>query len=162
MQRANRFFGVGLLLSCALPLRADSIDPLAYADVVTPLGLARLADESGDGQLAAWLEAPNRRDLTLVAMRAAPFAAAPERLVPALALHMCGRDPVLAPEGAHALAQIAERLTPSSLANREALVADVKLAQSALACAKADDAPLRADLSARAQLAEAALSQLVP
>ncbi len=148
------------MLLCALPLRADSADPLAYADVVTPLGLARLADESGDGQLATWLKAPNRRDLTLVAMRAAPFAAAPERLVPALALHLCGRDPVLAPESAHALAQISERLTPSSLANREALVADVKQAQSALACAQADDPPLRPDLSALAQVVDAALSQL--
>lgn len=146
----------------ALPLRADSADPLAYADVVSTLGLSRLADEAGDAQLGAWLKTPNRRDLTLVAIRATPFAAAPERLVPALTPHLCGRDPVLAPESALALAQIAERLTPSSMANREALVADVKEARAALACAKEEEVHVRPDLLASALLFEAALNQLVP
>jgi hypothetical protein len=121
-----------------------------------------LADEVGDAQLAAWLKTPDRRDLTLVGIRAAPFAAAPERLVSALTPHLCGRDPVLAPESALALGQIAERLTPSGLANREALLADVKEARASLACAKAEDAQLRADLLATALLVEAALSQLSP
>jgi hypothetical protein len=161
MQRANGVFGVGLLL-LALPLRADGADPLAYADMVSTLGLSRVADEAGDAQLGAWLKTPSRRDLTLVAIRAAPFAAAPEQLVPALTPHLCGRDPVLAPESAVALAQIAERLTPSNLANREALVADVKEARAALACAKSEDAHVRPDLVATSLLLEAALSQLSP
>jgi hypothetical protein len=161
MQRANSVFGVGLLL-LALPLRADSEDPLAHADVVSTLGLERLADEAGDAQLLAWLKTPNRRDLALVAVRSAPFAAAPERLVPALAPHLCGRDPVIAPETALALAQIAERLTPSELAAREALLADVKEARAALACAKGEGAPIRSDLLATVQVVDAALSQLVP
>jgi hypothetical protein len=161
MQRANSVFGVGLLL-LALPLRADGADPLVHADVVSTLGLERLADEAGDAQLSAWLKTPSRRDLTLVAVRAAPFAAAPERLVPALSPHLCGRDPVVAPEAALALAQIAERLTPSGLAAREALLADVKEARAALSCARAEGAPIRADLLAIVQVVEAAFSQLAP
>lgn len=161
MQRANSVLGVALLF-LALPLRADSADPLAHADVVSTLGLARLADEAGDAQLATWLKTPGRRDLTLVAVRATPFAAAPERLIPALAPHLCGRDPVLAPESALALAQIAERLTPSGLAAREALLADVKQARAALGCVKAEGAPMRADLLATAQVVDAAFSQLAP
>jgi hypothetical protein len=161
MQRANSVLGAGLLL-LALPLSADSPDPLAHADIVSTQGLARLADEAGDARLLAWLKTPDRRDLTLVAVRAAPFAAAPERLVPALAVYLCGRDPVLAPESGQALVQIAERLTPSGLALREALLADVSEARSALACAKGDEAPIRPDLLARALLVEAALSQLLP
>jgi hypothetical protein len=162
MRRPNSVFGVGLLL-LALPLRADGGDPLAHADVVSTLGLARLADEVGDAQLLAWLKTPSRRDLTLVAVRATPFAAAPERLVPALAPHLCGRDPVLAPESALALAQIAERLTPSNLAAREALIADLKEARAALGCAKSDGAPaIRPDLLATVQIVDAAFSQLAP
>jgi hypothetical protein len=79
-----------------------------------------------------------------------------------LAPHLCGRDPVLAPETALSLAQIAERLTPSSLASREALLSDVSEARKSLNCVKGDGVAMRADLIATAQVVDAALSQLAP
>lgn len=147
---------VGWLASGA---QALANDPLAQADVVSVIGLARVADEVGDSTLGSWLKTTERRDLTLVAVRASPFAFAPERLVVQLAPVLCGRDPVLAPEASVALAQIAERLQPAGLAAREAAAHDLRQARVALSCVK--DQPLpRADLVAAALLLDAALAQL--
>lgn len=159
MRRANIVLAtcLGLLASGAQALAAD---PLAQADLVSPIGLARLADEVGDASLTGWLKAPNRRDLTLVAVRATPFAFAPERLIVQLAPVLCGRDPVLAPEAGVAMAQIAERLQPSELAAREAAAYDLRKAREALGCVKQEPLP-RADLVAAALLLDAALAQLL-
>lgn len=160
MRRANIALAaaVGLLSSGA---QALATDPLAQADVVSVIGLSRVADELGDATLASWLKAPARRDLALVALRAAPYAFAPERLVGHMAPLLCGRDPNLAPEAALAFAQIAEHLQPARLAAREAASYDLRQARAALACAEQSPAP-RADLVAAAQLLAAALDQLAP
>jgi hypothetical protein len=159
MRWANIALCLGLSLPGA-PGRADPADPLAQADLVSAIGLARLADEVGDGRLLSWLEQPGRRDLALVALRAAPFAFAPERLVAGLAHHACGRDPVLAPEAGVALVQIAERLHPSELELREVLRADLRAAKAALGCMAELRPPARADLRAAAGLLEWRLGQL--
>lgn len=144
----------------AVVSHADSPDPLAYADVVSEIGLARLADDAGDATLTSWLKSSTRRDLQLVAVRATPHAFAPERLVPQLAPLLCGRDPVLAPEAGLALAQLAQSLRPSDLAVREASLGDVRAAREALQCAKDNEPALRADLVSAALLLDAALAQL--
>lgn len=159
MRCPNIVFGVSLALTC-VGVRADTTDLLGQADVISTIGIARVADEVGDRSLSDWLEKPVRRDLALVAARAAPFAFAPERLVPALARLVCGRDPVLAPEAAVAFVQIAERLRPSELAAREALRSDVRAARASLACAAESRPPVRADLRAASLLLEASLAQL--
>lgn len=159
MRWANVALGAGLALTCGA-VRADRADPLAHADVVSAIGLARVADEVGDGTLATWLGEPPSRVHALVAARAAPFASAPERLVPGLARLLCGRDPVLAPEAAVASVQIAERLRLSELAAREALRAELRAAADALRCAAESRAPVRADLKAAASLLEVRLSEL--
>jgi len=158
MRRSNIALAVGAGL-LASGVQALAADPLAQADVVSAIGLARVADEVGDSTLASWLKSPARRDLALTAVRASPFAWAPERLVVQLAPVLCGRDPILAPEASIALVQIAERLQPSLLAAREAASYDVKMAREALACVKQQPSP-RADLMASAMLLDAALAQL--
>lgn len=142
--------------------RAELDDPIGQADLISTIGLARVADEAGDARLLGWLKAQGRRDLSLVGVRAAPFAYAPERLVPELARLLCGRDPVLAPESAYALAQIAERITPAAVELREAAIADFASARAALACAREHEPPVRPDLSKTALVLEAALAQLAP
>jgi hypothetical protein len=159
MRWANVVLGASLALTC-VGARADPADPLAHADVVSAIGVAHVADEVGDRTLAAWLAEPPRRNLALVAARAAPYAFAPERLVPALAQLLCGRDPVLAPEAAVAFVQIAERLRLSELAAREALRADLRAARDSLRCAAESRPPVRADLRAASLLLEARLSEL--
>ena len=80
----------------------------------------------------------------------------------ALLRRLCGRDPVLAPESAYALEQIAERLLPSAVALREATSADFVSAREALACAREHEPPVRLDLAKAALVLEAALTQLAP
>jgi hypothetical protein len=159
MRWANVALGIGLALTC-VGVRADAPDPLAHADLISAIGLAHVADEVGDQMLASWLEAAQRRNQSLVAVRAAPFAFAPERLVPALARLLCGRDPVLAPEAGVACVQMAERLRPSELAAREALRADLQAARESLRCAVESQPAVRADLRAAALLLEARLAEL--
>jgi hypothetical protein len=159
MRWANVALGGALGLTC-VGVRADPPDPLAHADLVSAIGLAHVAEEVGDGTLASWLEDPIRRNLALVAARAAPFAFAPERLVPGLARLVCGRDPVLAPEAAVAFVQIAERLRASELAVREALREDVRVAKESLRCSAEAQPPVRADLKAASLLLEARLAEL--
>jgi hypothetical protein len=118
-------------------VRADPRDPFREADAIDALGLARLADEAGDAALLKALEAPTIRERAVLAARAAPAAHAPEQLVPALVGLACGRDPVLAPEAALALAEIAHTMQPSELAAREVLLSDLRAAQSRVdACVK--------------------------
>lgn len=159
MWRANIALFGGLLL-LATRSRADQNDPLAHADVISEIGLARLADEAGDGTLAGWLKRSDRRELQLVALRAMPYAFEPERLVPHVAPLLCGRDPNLAPEAALALMHVAERLRPSELENREATRGAFREAQKALACIKEQSAPVRADLVSAALVLDSVLAQL--
>jgi len=134
-----------LLLVALAPVQAQSNDPLFTGDCVSELGLARIAEEAGDAQLAAQLARTDARQTTLVAVRASPHAQAPEALVPRLAALACGRDAALAPEAGYALARIGERLVGSELAAREALHEELVAAQKALACAEQVPAP-RADI----------------
>jgi hypothetical protein len=130
-------------------------DPFAQAEVVSTVGLARLAEDAGDALLLAHLVKIEQRQLTLSAARASPFARSPELLIPALATHACGRDPDLAAQAAHALRAIAERLEPSALARREVLLEDLRRARQALTCVDVAPPP-RADIVAElAQLAAA-------
>ncbi|HEX6245897.1 MAG TPA: hypothetical protein VFZ61_33460 [Polyangiales bacterium] len=161
MRRRNITLAGGLAL-LAGSVRADLADPIAQADVISTIGVARVADEAGDPRLVEWLGTAARRDLITVAVRASPFAHAPERLVPQLAQLLCGRDPLLAPESAHAMAAIAERITPSRVALREGAVADFTAARKALECVREQAAPVRADLVRAAQLLDAVLAQLSP
>jgi hypothetical protein len=161
MRRRNIMLAIGLAVSAAVA-RAELEDPIGQADVISTIGVARVADEAGDQRLASWLKSSARRDLVAVAVRASPFAYAPERLVPELARLLCGRDPVLAPESAYALAAIAERLSPGAVELREAALADFRTARQALSCAREQEAPVRADLVKAALLLDAALAQLAP
>ncbi len=129
-------------------------------DLIEEIGLARLAEEAGDAHLAAHLADPNARQAALIATRASPYAHAPEALVPALAELACGRDPVLAPEAAHALHVVAERLAPVELAAREVLKSDLARARSALACAERDPST-RPDVALSLAELAAALDALV-
>lgn len=159
MRRVDYALVVSLTL-LATATRADSTDPLAHADVVSEIGLARLADEAGDAKLDSWLKSSTRRDLQLVATRATPYAFAPERLIPQLAPLLCGRDPSLAPEVGLALASIAQSLKPSEFAAREASMADVRAAREALRCVKEQEPAPRSDLVTAALLLDAALTQI--
>jgi hypothetical protein len=161
MRRRNITLAGGLAL-LAGSVRADPADPIAQADVISTIGIARVADEVGDQRLIEWLGAAARRDLTAVAVRATPFAHAPEQLVPELARLLCGRDPVLAPESAYALIAIAEQITPAQVELREGAIADFAAARKALECVREQEAPVRADLVKAAQLLDAALAQLAP
>jgi hypothetical protein len=165
MRRRNIMLASALALIGALigsAASAEFDDPIGQADLISTIGVARVADEAGDQRLLSWLKAPARRDLALVAVRAAPFAHAPELLVPELARLLCGRDPVLAPESAYALAQIVERITPSAVELREAALADFATARASLACAREQEPAVRPDLVKHAMLLEAALAQLAP
>lgn len=146
-----------VLVSLMLANAARAEDPAQ--DLRTEIGLARVAEELGDAELSARLGPASARLASLVAVRASPYARAPERQIAALAAHACGRDPLLAPEAAFALREIAERLRPSELAARESLRSDLEAARAALACV--DRPPPRADIAqALAELA-AALERLL-
>jgi hypothetical protein len=128
-------------------------------DVVSTIGVARVADEAGDGALLARLNDGKPRAEALVAVRAAPFAQAPERLVPALAQLACGRDPALAPEASAALLAIADGLDPHEFEAREVLMQDLRQAEAALACGEQAPAP-RADILFALRTTTAAFAQL--
>lgn len=163
MRRAKiMIMGYLALLSAPSGAGARVDEPPPGADLISSIGLARLADEAGDAQLARWLSEPAHRDRALAAVRASPFAYAPERLVPGLSAILCGRDPVLAPESASALLELAERLRPSELAARECLLSDLRSARKALACVGEQPAEVRADLALAAMVVDAALAQLAP
>ncbi len=122
-------------------------DPFRDADPISDIGLARLADEAGDSVLAAALSASDARERTLLALRSAPFAAAPEQLIPLLVPLALGRDPQLAPEAAWALAAIGEGLRPSGLAAREVLLSELSTASKAIEQIK-EARVVRADITA--------------
>jgi hypothetical protein len=156
----TRLIALGALATTVA--HAELTDPVGQADIISTQGVARVADEAGDARLVSWLKQGARRDLAAIALRASPFAHAPERLVPALAGFLCGRDPVLAPESAHALLQIVDRITPDGAASREADLADFAAARKALECARQEQPALRPDLAKAALVLDAALAQLTP
>ena len=135
----------------AEPASAGNVDPFRDADPIHDIGLARLADEAGDAALAAAFGPEDQgelpRERAVLAIRAAPFAAAPEQLIPGLLRVACGRDPDLAPEAACALTQIGEHLRPSELAAREVLNADLQRALEAVIAARGEAKALRADIA---------------
>ncbi|HEY6876540.1 MAG TPA: hypothetical protein VI299_00925 [Polyangiales bacterium] len=147
---------LGAMLAAAIWGRAAAADDFAPTDACDELALARAADRAGDQALAGYLQADRYR--ALLAIRASAHAHAPELLIPALAVHACGRDPVLAPEAAHSLRKLAVRLSPSELAAREVLRSDLARAHDALACASAQPPP-RADIVEALQLLTSALAQ---
>lgn len=126
--------------------RAGEVDPFRGADAIYENGLSRLAQEAGDAALLGALSGEGTRERRLLAIRAAPFAAAPERLVPGLIPLALGRDPNLAPEAAAALVALAEGLRPSVLAAREVLLSDLKEATDAIGQLKEGRA-VRADVA---------------
>jgi len=128
---------VGLLSGlCALSAAsalAAGVDLSAFADRVDPIGCARAAHEAGDAAVLAQLRSGEAREARLVAVRAAPYAHAPEDLIAGLVELACGRDPNLAPEAALSLHAIAESLKPSELAAREVLLSDLAKAEERVA-----------------------------
>jgi hypothetical protein len=147
---------------------AGDFDPFRDADPIHDIGLARLADEAGDAALKAALtadpsaeKARPAREKALVAVRAAPHAAAPELLVPGLVALAVGRDPDLAPEASHALLLIAERLRPSELAAREVLQADLQRALQAVSQGRSTTKGGRADVMRELADFEALLASLI-
>jgi hypothetical protein len=125
---------------------ADAGDVLRRDDVTDELALAQIADAAGDGALGKAI-AGRGRGQALVAARAAVHAAAPELLVPGLVELALSRDPALAGEAAESLTAIFERLTPSELAAREVLLADLRKGCEAFGKLEAAPAP-RADIAA--------------
>ncbi len=120
-------------LTCSASALAAAVDLSAFADRIDAIGCARAAAEAGDAALLAKLGASDSREAALVAVRAAPYAHAPEDLVAALVDVACGRDPNLAPEAAFSLHAITQRLTQSELAAREVLLADLQKAEERVA-----------------------------
>lgn len=116
---------VGLVL-------ASPVSFATFADQIDAIGLGRAADALGDAQLDRALELGQGREAALVAVRAALFSQAPERMIPKIVTLACGRDPVLAPEAALTLYTLAERVTSESFAAREVLLSDVKQAIQSL------------------------------
>jgi hypothetical protein len=110
---------------------ASPVSFAVVADQIDAIGLSRAADAFGDARLEQALAAENRES-ALVALRAASFSQAPERLIPKLVTQACGRDPALAPEAALTLYTLAERMTAESFATREVLLSDLKAALQSL------------------------------
>ncbi|MFT3922379.1 MAG: hypothetical protein QM778_07590 [Myxococcales bacterium] len=159
--RGYRTFLVAFCASTvAASAGAGNTDPFRESDGIHDTGLARLADEAGDASLGAALVPDAPRERALLAARAAPFAAAPEQLIPALAALACGRDPNLAPEAALALRLIGDHLRPSEMSAREVLQADLVRAREALESALGEAKALRPDIARDLGSAAAALSAL--
>lgn len=124
---------LGACLTCSASALAAAVDLSAFADRIDAIGCARAAQEAGDAVLLSKLGASGSREVTLVAVRAAPYAHAPEDLVAGLVDVACGRDPNLAPEAAFSLHAIAQGLTQRELAAREVLLADLAKAEERVA-----------------------------
>jgi hypothetical protein len=123
----------GACLACSASALAAAVDLSTFADRIDAIGCARAAEEAGDAVLLSKLGASGSREVTLVAVRAAPYAHAPEDLVAGLVELACGRDPNLAPEAAASLYAIGQDLTQRELAEREVLLADLEKAEQRLA-----------------------------
>jgi hypothetical protein len=143
-----------------LGARAEGRDPFAHADLVDPIGVARLADEAGDFALREALTQAAQRERALSAVRAAVYAHAPEELIAPLLPLAIGRDPVLAPEAAMALLQIGQRLTPTELSTREALLSTLKEASQATRAALDEARSPRADIRLALSVLQAQLTDL--
>jgi hypothetical protein len=128
--------------------RADAppLRDLLADDLVSELGVARVADDAGDQALRDALAGSSGRHNTLIAVRAAAYAHAPEQLWPLLVTLACGRDPVLAPEAALSLRSSVLRTGENDLARREVLLSDLRAVRSKLGCAE-DTPRLRQDIA---------------
>ncbi len=159
---------LGGSLALAGAVYAGVPDPFRDADAIHDIGLSRLADEAGDAALLSALsgeggpekQARPSRERTLLAIRAAPYAAAPELLVPSLVTLATGRDPDLAPEAAHALVAIAQRLRPSELSSREVLRADLARVLQAVVDTRGQARAVRGDVALALGALEASLRAL--
>lgn len=151
---------LSLFALLALPGAASAEPNLAHADVLSEIGVARIAEELGDAGIAGRLTADRPGRETLLAIRASPHVSAPEALVPALADLACGRHPVFAPEAAYALLRIGARLRPSELSARESLRSDLQRAHDALGCAARSPSP-RPDIAQLLAQVAALLSGLL-
>lgn len=141
----RRFTGPALAVCAvcgAASALAAGVDLAAFADRIDPIGCARAAHEAGDLGVSAQLQPGVARESQLVAVRAAPYAQAPESMVASLVELSCGRDPNLAPEAALSLYAIVEGLTSSELAAREVLISDLAQAEERIVrgCDKAPSA----------------------
>ena len=145
--------------SHALP-DAPQSRALQDAQAVDELDLARAAADAGDARLLAALTDPVPREAAALAARAAPHARAAEALIAALAKLSCGRDPALAVEAGHSLAQLADVLGASELGSREVLRRDLEQARQALACGEQAPVP-RADIVLQLALLRAAIDALL-
>ncbi len=127
----RRFAGLlwGASTLCVGHALAAGVDLSAFADRLDPIGCARAAHEAGDATVLSLLRPGTARESQLLAVRAAPYAHAPEDLMASLVELSCGRDPSLAPEAALSLHAIAGGLSPSELAAREVLLSDLAKAE---------------------------------
>ncbi|MFM2420071.1 MAG: hypothetical protein RL385_4794 [Pseudomonadota bacterium] len=131
-----RFLLVSSLAGSLARADAAPLRDLLADDLVSELGVARVADDAGDQALQGALGGSSGRHTTLVAVRAAAYAHAPEQLWPLLVTLACGRDPVLAPEAALSLRRGVLRTGASDLARREVLLSDLRAVRSKLGCAE--------------------------
>lgn len=133
-------------------------DPLGTFLDADPLDIERAVARAGDALVLSRL-ARGSVPQKLAAVRAAPFLAAPEAAVGALATLAAGSDPDLAPEAARAVLTIARALTLESLARREAELSTLVEARAALRRLAADTSA-RADVRRAAAMAAGALAAL--
>lgn len=136
----------------------SSTNPLGLALDADPLDLARAVARAGDALVLSRL-ARGSVAQKLAAVRAAPFLAAPEAALGALAALAAGRDPDLAPEAARAALSIARALTLEDLGRREAELSELAPARDALRRLAAD-ASARPDVRRAASVAAGALAAL--
>ncbi len=129
LSRRFMLLTLGVCSTCSASALAGAVDLSTFADRIDALGCARAAEEAGDAMLLSKLSRAPSRETRLVAVRAAPYAHAPEDLLASLVDLACGRDPNLAPEAALSLYAIAQKLTQSELAAREVLLADLAKAE---------------------------------
>jgi len=132
LSRRSTLLTLALAPIFAVPALAGPVDLALFADRIDEIGCARSAHEVGDQGLLSALTTPTNREKTLVAVRAAPYAHAPEDLLVGLVELACGRDPSLAPEAALSLHTIADTLSARELSTREVLIADLRRAEERL------------------------------
>ncbi|MCA9532782.1 MAG: hypothetical protein KC593_03850 [Myxococcales bacterium] len=134
---------------CAAPrTRADGSAAEALLAVVSadPMDYAAVARRIGDPALAGVLRDEDAApELQLAALRAAPYARAPELLLEAVVAIAMGTDPALAPGALRSASQIAERIDFDALEQRET-DPDVLTAPAESLAELGDDSEARADL----------------
>jgi hypothetical protein len=118
-------------------LAVTSADPMDYAAVTRRIGDTALASALSDEDATA--------ELQLAALRASPYARAPELLLGHVVTLAEGTDPALAPGALRAAAQIAERIDFDALEQRESDPALLEPPAERLT-ALGEDSDARADL----------------